>query len=359
MNTTISRCNQCILPSNYPEIEFIAGTCNYCGYWKKKWGHEDLIAKEGNLERILSAYRGKTKPYDCVIGISGGKDSSYVAYLAKKYGMNPIAVTFNNTFLTETGRENIVNITNTLEIPHVFVEPDIVFIKNLYRHFLVTVGEFCSVCNIGIAASVYRVANEFGIRLVLSGHSPRTEANSPQGFFTSACNYFKNVAKERFSPREIDDFVYMWYKERVLRHFTKNPTFLKFAHYLPWKEERMLQELSTDVGFMSSLWEQHQDCSMSHVKEYLKLSHFGVTERTAKLSSLIRDGQITREKALDISAEYEQKLRQNENMYKELICNTFKINDRELNQALKASHISYIPRIQNVIGIIKRKYLRP
>ena len=328
--------------------------CNYCKRWERKWEHLDFAEQAGLLERLLNKHRGKSKPYDCLVGLSGGKDSCYAAYVLKKHGMKPLGCTFDNGFLTETALDNINNTVKALSIGHVFVHYDADFLSELYRQCLLAAGEFCSVYNTGIKSTLYRTAKSYGIDLVVSGQSTRTEANSPKEYYTASSGYFHNVMKTAFSKKEIGSFVYVSQLKRVCWHLRHSPFYLQLPSYMRWKEEEFIKEIADHLGWEGSFGEQHTDCRMSDAKEYLKFKKFEVTELTAKLSSLIRDKQISRKKALELLEKQVLHLRENESTIREQIKNEFHLSAEEFDKAIHASHLPYLSKTDTLLSEAKK-----
>lgn len=354
-----TRCSRCILPAVYPGVDFDdTGTCAYCRRWSQKWDGIDFDAQAIELERILSRYRGKSKPYDCLIGLSGGKDSVYAAYVLKHNGMHPLACTFDNGFLTDEARHNVASAVEALGIGHEYVLPDPRELRALFAHFLTSAGEFCSVCNVGIRSALYRTAEAYGITLIVSGQSNRTEANSPKEFFTCSNGYFHNVARGAFPETDIARFMHVSQLQRVVKHVTHSAVFLQLPSYMPWREEEFKRTLSTELGWQGAVGQQHADCTMSDAKEYLKLKKFGVTEYTAKLSSLIRDGQLTRVEALERVAAQMANLEERGPEIQARIQDAFGLNDAEFDAALRASHLRYLSETDARISQVKNLYER-
>ncbi|HBO45278.1 MAG TPA: hypothetical protein DD670_15385 [Planctomycetaceae bacterium] len=348
------RCSECILPAEYPGIEYDeSGQCNYCRRWKRKWDSLDFAKQAAQLEGILGAYRGKLYPYDCLIGLSGGKDSVYAAYILKKHNMRPLACTFDNGFLTETALHNISSTVNALGIGHVVVHAPPGDLHRLYRHCVLTAGEFCSVYNVGIRSALYRMAKCYGIKLVVTGQSNRTEASSPKEYFTCSSGYFQNVGGTVASKKELAGFMYMSQFKRALWHLRRTVVYLQLPSYVPWKEEEFKEELARNVDWRGSVGEQHADCRMSDAKEYLKLKHFGVTELTAKLSSLVRDRQLSREDALVRIQQQVDHLQENEASIREQIRKEFDLSESQLDEAIRASHIPYISKADTFLSNLK------
>lgn len=354
-----TRCTRCILPAAYPGVDFDeSGTCAYCRRWSQKWEGLDFGTQAAELEHILATHRGATEPYDCLIGLSGGKDSVYAAYLLKQHGMTPLACTFDNGFLTDAARRNIASAVSALGIGHVYVEPDPDQLRAMYRHFLGAAGEFCSVCNVGIRSSLYRTAEAHGIKLIVSGQSNRTEANSPKEFFTCSNGYFANVARGAFPSADVKRYMHVTQAGRVVRHLTHSAVFLQLPSYVPWREEEFKRVLASELGWEGAVGEQHADCTMSDAKEYLKLEKFGVTEYAAKLSSLVRDGQLTRDEALLRLEKQVTGLRENAPEIRERIQHAFGLSADELDASLRASHLPYLSKTDARISAVKNAYER-
>jgi hypothetical protein len=95
------RCTRCIMPSKWPSITFNKeGVCNYCQDWDKLWAGSKEYENPQTLQNVLEKMRNHHGQYDCISGLSGGKDSSYAIYLCKKFGLRQLTVTFDNGFLS-------------------------------------------------------------------------------------------------------------------------------------------------------------------------------------------------------------------------------------------------------------------
>lgn len=354
MTEKTKTCSRCVMPSVCPAITFDEkGVCNYCTTWEKLWSHSSEYENETVLKTVIDKARNPSARYDCISGLSGGKDSSYAIYLCNKYGLRQLAVTFDNGFLSEEGRQNMTAIVNHFDIGHVLFNPGWKYLQKLYRHSLMTTGEFCSVCNVGIRATLYSASRFYKVRTIMAGSSPRTEADIPEKFFACSTDYFSNVFKNVLSTKQARDYMYLGQIKRGIWHLSGTLRWVQLPRYVPWKEDQILATLTKETSWKGTLWEQHTDCVMSEPKEYLQFKRFGFLEKAAKLSSLIRDGQISRQQAIDALEKEQTHLLENENEIRDKISSVFELTREEVNQAVSKKHWDYLPRTNTIYNTLK------
>ena len=199
MSTVI--CSRCIFDDSVPGISFDEdGICNYCAM------HDSLSVEypngpegERRLERIVERIKkaGVGKPYDCVVGVSGGCDSSYLLYRMKEYGLRPLAVHFDNTWNSTIATTNIRKVTEALDIDlHTYVVNNKEY-DDIYRSFLSAgVIDTEAPTDIGLATTLSDAASKFGIKYVIEGHSFRTEGVAPLGWIYMDARYIADVQKK-------------------------------------------------------------------------------------------------------------------------------------------------------------------
>ena len=172
----MDRCSRCVLPSSTPNITFNEeGVCNYClSYQKFVHGGEDELIK------LLDSHRGNEK-YDCIVTISGGRDSAYVLLkLVKDYGMKVLAVNYDNPFTHPQATENIKNMIRLLDVDIVQFRQKNQIHERALRHYLgvwlkkpspAAVPMVCIGCRL-MWRDIIRTARKHGIRCVVSGGNP-------------------------------------------------------------------------------------------------------------------------------------------------------------------------------------------
>ncbi|MCB0514120.1 MAG: hypothetical protein KDC60_06815 [Bacteroidetes bacterium] len=179
------RCNKCIADATIPGISFNKnGTCSLCEFHDKLCkiypeNETSLNLLHTKIEKIKQ--EGKNKKYDCVIGISGGRDSIYLLYIAvKEYGLRPLAVHFNDGFDNPTAGENMLNATRKLGVELRTITSDFRECKDLK---IVDLKASTPLLNngtdVGIGAALFSVAYKENIKTILYGQSFRTEGIRP------------------------------------------------------------------------------------------------------------------------------------------------------------------------------------
>lgn len=301
-----NRCSHCILPADLPGLTLDEdGKCNCCRDYESHSFAESDITREQAKERfraILQKIRGQGK-YDCLVPLSGGKDSSYILYvLVKEYDLKPLAFNFNNGFQHSQAIQNIENLVNRLGVDLVIYKPNPHMLRKLFRAFLLRAGEFCTPCNMLIDATGYRVAQENGIQAVMSGASafldPGLEGVSSAVYYDQ--KYYYEVAKGLVTSPERKYYVGPSYSQKALRRLLgRAPYNIDVLGYLRPDIDEMHQTLE-EVGWKRPAdTVQHGDCLLNPLKEYIYYRKWGCNEVTGLYSVLIRSGRITREEGLE------------------------------------------------------------
>ncbi|MBF0226240.1 MAG: N-acetyl sugar amidotransferase [Desulfobacterales bacterium] len=314
------RCNKCILPEKLPGISFNSeGTCNHCIDYEKEWKHRDYIQAKSELDEIISNIKKLNRKYDCLIPVSGGKDSIYTLYYAKTFlNLNILAVNFDNRFQSEVAIDNIYNATNKLGIDVAIFKPNWETQKQLIRAFLINAGEFCTPCNVGIRMTMIQTAKHYNIPLIFTGISPQNDGFfAGRGIYTYSAAYFLKLLKAHGLNDLIkgtlyddlqpdDDLLLVNEGKRVisleaLQKLTR-PFLLDLPYYLEWKEKDIFNTIESKLNWKvaEKIGKEHTDCALTPVKSYLKYQHSGCAgDKTLKYAALVRTGQANRKDALD------------------------------------------------------------
>lgn len=167
----LHRCNECLLPENYPGIDFDdEGTCNICNEFKKyRQEIENYFKSEADFDTVAAEMKSNSEEYDCLLLYSGGKDSTYVLYKLIDYGLKVMTYTFDNGYISKTAFKNIEATTNKLGITHHTISSE-----NMNRVFAESLRESnssCHGCWHAINTFGIQLANKYNIDYIVSGLS--------------------------------------------------------------------------------------------------------------------------------------------------------------------------------------------
>lgn len=318
----IRRCTNCILPNIYPNIEFDEhGVCNFCVAASEEKEKTRKKSKH-QLDSIINKYKGKSKKYDVIVGLSGGKDSSYVAYYLKtEYDVKILGFNYDIGYRSKYAMQNLETLVEKLDIDLITIRPNRGFVKKLFARFLRKRGEFCSVCNnlgylIGASFSWSQKLSLGFSPLMVGGWSSQYEYQ-PGISVTSMQDFFENLTPELIEELKAQSFIeerlISWYmglkdprqaqidtEEHIrLRGYAMD--FIQLPDYIEWNIMEIPHILSEKLAWRHppDVHESHFDCSLFPIKEYLKFKKYGLTQETIKNSRLIQEGLMTREEAME------------------------------------------------------------
>lgn len=300
----VKRCVRCIMPETYPGITFNEdGVCSLCQYYERHWNTWMNSAEEqGNSEeqllRIFEAAKRKRRPYDALIGISGGKDSSYMLYLCSKvYDLNVLTYTVHNGFRTDDVNARVDKLVKTFKVPHIdCYEP---LARELAGVCMRKTGHFCSICELLMYNTTQVVAAEYDVPLIIMGSSSRTEAPPPKHLNPWDPWYTNNVLKgENYQERLRCSFFARNYVIRAgLAQLLGKRRLLLLPNYVSWNEHKIHEQFQEEFGF--DFGGEHSDCWATEIAGYLYTKKCGGTAPiVSKYSMLIRSGEMSREEAM-------------------------------------------------------------
>jgi N-acetyl sugar amidotransferase len=318
----IKRCTRCVLPDIYPSITFDEhGVCNFCLEAAKEKVKPSRKSK-AQLDWLVEKYKGRNEKYDVIIGLSGGKDSSYVAYyLKKEYGLKILGLHYNIGYSSLYAIQNLENLVEKLNLDLFSIRPRVNFVRKLFAHFLRERGEFCSVCNnLGYlfgASFSWSQRHTFGFAPLMVGGWSKQYEYQPGISVTSMQYFFDNLTPELFDELKAQPFIE---KEIISRYMSlEDPRqagidtasydklgdyamdFIQLPDYIEWNVREIPRILSEKLGWRHppDVNESHFDCILFPIKEYIKFKKYGLTQETVKNSRLIREGLMTREEAME------------------------------------------------------------
>ncbi len=296
-------CTRCIMDTTVPGIQFDDNRiCTFCRI------HDELEKKhpldESGRRRFQSIidrikHDGRKREYDCIVGVSGGRDSTYTLYYAVTMGLRPLAVHFDNGWNSDTAVSNIKRATDTLDVDLQTHVADWEEFKDLQKSFLrASVSDAEVPTDYVILSVLYRAAKEHGVRYILNGHSFRTEGVAPIGWTYMDGRYIRAI-QERFGTRKITSFPIMSLSELVFNTLIKRIQVINVPEFVPYEHATVNRVLETELGWKYYGGHHHESVYTEFFQSYYLPKKFNVDKRKLEYSALIRSGQMSREEALE------------------------------------------------------------
>jgi N-acetyl sugar amidotransferase len=296
-------CKRCIYDEKTPGISFDSeGICNYCRQHEQlnreyPTGDEGWKRLTAIAEKIKHDQR--KKEFDCVIGVSGGCDSSYLCYLAKeKLGLRPVAAHFDNTWNSKISVENIQRVLKKLDIPLYTYVMDNDEFSDLALSFLkASVPEIDSLTDIALTTTLYMAADKYDAKYIFNGHSFRTEGMTPLGWFYFDGKYIQSVHKQ-YGTVKMDRFPNLWLS-KWMKWLLKDIKRLRPLYYIDYHKEDVMKFLVKELDWQWYGGHHMENRYTIFCDNYILPRKFGIDFRYVEFSALIRSGQMTRDEALE------------------------------------------------------------
>lgn len=298
-------CKNCILDYNDdPNLKIDEnGVCNHCHYYYKEAQLLLKIGVEANtlLSETIKNIKeyGKNRKYDCLIGLSGGVDSSYVAYLAAQYGLKALCVHFDNGWNSELAVKNIEGIVNKLGFDLYTYVIDWEEFKDLQLAYLrASVIDIEVLTDHAIYGSMFKIAKNNDIKYVLGGHNVVTEGILPYHWTFNKKDFINIQAiHKQYGSKKLRSFPFL---DRKMKRFISNTgvEFVNYLNWVPYIKDDVKKILIEKLGWRDYGGKHYESVWTRFYQGYILPVKFKVDKRKAHLSSLICSGQITREDAL-------------------------------------------------------------
>jgi N-acetyl sugar amidotransferase len=303
-------CSNCIMDTTDPHITFDArGWCDYCrNYYeniKPNWHPDEQGEKE--LLKIVEKIKadGKGKDHDCIIGLSGGPDSSYAAFIAKeKFGLRPLIFHVDAGWNNQQAVNNIERLIDGLGL-HLYTEViNWEEMKDLQVAFLKSqVPDQDWPQDAAFFSALYKFAIKHKIKYVLTGGNNSTECvREPEewgAYVGIDTRLFKDIHR-RFGKIPLKSFpIVDIFKYKVYYKYVLGMQVVRILDFVPYIKKDAEQELSKRFGWQKFTHKHHESRFTRFFECYWLLQKFGYDKRRAHFSSLILTGQMTRDEALD------------------------------------------------------------
>ena len=298
-------CRRCIMDTSDPEIVFDAsGICNHCRAAQSKWEALPRGAKaERQLEELVARIRheGRGSEYDCVVGLSGGVDSTYIAHRAKKLGLRCLGVHFDSGWNSELAVKNIEQVVKRLDIDLRTFVCNWEEMRDLQLSYFKASVPNCDIPqDHAIVAALYRTAAQHGVKNILTGSNVATESILPVAWVYNNLDKRNLVGIHRkFGRTPLRQFptVGFW-QYYVYYPKVREIKMVKLLNFINYNRNTAIDTLQSELGWRYYGGKHYESVFTRFFQGYYLPTKFGYDKRRAHLSSLIVAGELTREDAL-------------------------------------------------------------
>lgn len=286
-------CNVCLMTSEICEINK-TNICEFCLM------HEELLKKNIDFNIVLNEIYLQEGKYNCVMGISGGLDSSTLLYAAvKKWNLKPLVIHFNNHWNTETATKNIKKLIQKLNVDLIEYYVNKQEYDNINKAFLMAGIPDCDIANdIAMTKLLYETAEKYNIKYILNGHCFKTEGSTPIKWTYMDAKYVESVYK-KFYNKELTNFPLFKFSDQIHYSNLKIKQIRPF-HYQNINRFELDEEMKVFVDFESYGWKHGENIYTDFIGSYLLPKKFNIDKRIVYLSARIRTGLLSKKEAQNI-----------------------------------------------------------
>lgn len=299
-------CTRCIMDTTASDITFDEhGYCNYCSDFLARLERTGLAATAEQRGAFLARVRadGKGKDYDCVIGLSGGVDSSYALYLAVRHGLRPLAVHLDNGWNSELAVHNIANLVRALGVDLYTHTIDWDENRDLQLSFFkANVIDIEMLMDNAMMALNYRMARQCKVQWILAGTNRATEGMSmPAGW-----NWLKYDARniraiqKLFGSLPIRTHPLLSVSQFIWQRYGLGIRWTSFLDYFDYRKDEALAILKQETGYRPYPYKHYESIFTRFYQGHILPRKFGVDKRKLHLSTLVMTGQMSRPQALEM-----------------------------------------------------------
>lgn len=306
-------CTNCIMDTSDPEIEFDdRGVCDHCTHFHRvilpRWHTDERGARE--LQKVVDRIRktGRKRPHDCLLGISGGVDSSYLAYIAKeRLGLRPLL------FHVDTGwnsLESVSNIERLVDGLGLDLHTEVVNweeMKDFQLSFLRAGLPYADHAqDIAIFSAIFMFAAKEGFRYILTGANHSTECvRQPLewAYWGMDLKHLDDIHR-RYGRRPLRTLpVSSIFRNKIYYRYVKGVRVVKPLNHIPYVRAEAARQLTERIGWQPVSHKHHESRATRFIESYWMPRKFGYDNRRAHYSSLVLTGQMSRDEALRKIAE--------------------------------------------------------
>ena len=315
-------CLRCCTPETRADIVFDEmGICNMCVSAEHKM-RINWKKREEELVKILEdAKRKSPNTYDCIVPISGGKDSTYQLHvLTKVYKMKVLAVTFNYNWYSEVGKQNLQNSLDKFNVDHIMFTPNRSLVNKLAKCSLYKIGDSCWTCHAGVGSFPLSVAVKFRIPLMIWGESV-AEAGRISTYADSVVqydrDYFTKISAKIYAEEMANEEIPL--KDLVMFQLPSHEEIdeagvvgIHLGDFMFWDNERQTEFVKKEYGWkednIEGAYKKYKsvECRMVGVHDYACFVKRGFGRATGQASQDVRAGLMTRTEGFEIAKDVDK-----------------------------------------------------
>ncbi len=337
-------CKKCVSDKSIISLKLDKnGICQFCKIHEEMEKEYPLNENSfSNLLKICEKIKldGKKKKYDCIVGVSGGKDSSYLLYLVKKkLNLRPLAVHYDNGFDSDASVSNILKVCEKLDIDLETKVADWEKFKSITKAFFKAgVSDPDTPTDVGIFKTMYEIAYKENINYVFNGHSFRTEGIEPLDWTYMDGLYVKDINK-KFGEGNLKNFDNFVLSDLIKYNFLRGIKTILPLNYIKYEEKEVIETLQKNFDWVNYGGHHYESLLTKFVVSYYLPNKFGIDRRRTGLSALVRSGQIQRSKALEILER--PPILNDENELKNYILDKLDLNGDEFDKIMKMQNRNF------------------
>ena len=266
-------------------------------------GHQGKIIWDGYLNEIKAS--GKKNKYNCIIGVSGGVDSSYLLHLAKKvYGLHPLAVNLDNGWNSDIAVKNIHKMTKSLDIDLETYVINYEEIKDLLRAYMRASLPWIDIpTDRAIKASLYKIANRESIKFIIRGNDFRSEGKQPREWTMSDHKQLNYIHNKFGNGVELKTYPFLRNSDIIYYGYVKGKKEIRPYYFINYHKYKAKEFLNKEYNWQDYGGHHHENIFTKFAISYWLPRKFGIDKRMINLSAQVISGVITRKKAINLISE--------------------------------------------------------
>ncbi len=302
------QCTRCVMDTTAPEIKFDEkGVCNFCREFdvlaeKTIWRPKEVRLKELDDAVVKMKELGKNDKYDCLVGLSGGVDSSYICYWVKQTGLRPLVVHFDNGWNSELASMNIENIISKTGFDlytyvidwEDFKDLQLAYIKASVLDIEVPTDQL-------IYASLHRIAKKYKIKSIINGNNIASEGILPRSWYYGDKLDIVNLTAihKKFGTRKLKNFPKLGLIQQLINLKLHSMHSIPPLNLLEYDKNEAKEILKKEFGWRDYGGKHYESVFTRFYQGYILVRKFKIDKRKAHLSSLIASKTITRDEAIE------------------------------------------------------------